>query len=113
MTYLYCDNCGEIFPEEDARELWDTDGYSMKTILACPNCRNTELVEAEECKICGEPLPPSNEYCHNCFDTLNRAWINFVETVMDLRLKNGEKKSADFTDCEDVLIEWLDNSGVL
>lgn len=110
MTYLYCYDCEEIFPEDDARSKIGEDGWWHS---ACPNCGSTELEEAEECKICGEPLPPCKEYCFNCFDTLNRAWVNFVETVMDLRLKHGEDKPADFTDCEDALIEWLDNSGVL
>ena len=114
MTYFHCPDCGEIFPEEQARTLLREDGYGSKQILACPSCRNTELDEADECVICGEPIPPDRvSVCTECAETLHKEWVNFVEKVMDRRLKENNGLSADYLDCEQAALDFLDEVGII
>ena len=114
MKYYYCEFCGEIFREDEARELWENNGYGTVTILACPNCRDTEITDADYCEICGEPMAPTSaDICADCTEALNKAWAKVVETVMDIRLKAGNNLSTDYLDCQDGAIVYLENVGVI
>ena len=113
MSYLYCNCCEEIFREEDAKELWESDGYGMKTILACPECRSDDISDAGICLICGRPLKPGNEVCEDCLQTLHKEWVRFVEKVMDLRYAQDEGLSTDYLDCEQTAIDYLSEIGVI
>lgn len=106
-TYLHCAECGNIFAEDDARVLWRGNGYGTTDVYACPECRSTELAEAERCQICGTVIVPGKTYCAACSEKFRKVWSDWVGKVMHERLLNGEVLSADYLECEAALVEWL------
>lgn len=113
MTYFYCEDCGEIFSEEGARVLWDGDGRVVTNYYACPSCRSTNIEDASMCEICGKPIPHDKNICEDCLQEMHKAWVGMVEKVMDLRLKENNGLSEDFIDCEEGVIEFLREIGVV
>ena len=107
MKYYYCEYCEEIFSEENAQTVTDFDGYGTRELYACPVCRSTDITDADTCEICGEPTRPDEDICPECAEAMHKAWEASVLKVMDLRMKAGEKLSADYLDCEDAAIEYL------
>ena len=107
--YLYCDECGKIFPEEWARRLWGKQGI----VLGCPDCRNTSLQVAASCKICGEPMPVGKEYCDECLKWMLDAWATVVDRVMCKRIETGRRKSADYVDCQQAALDWMEDVNIL
>ena len=105
MTYLYCEECEEIFPEDHAKVLMSERG---NMILACPECRNTWLQTAWKCGICGEPMPPGKEYCDECKRKAYKIWEDAVCKLMDIA-----KDDMDYCDCEHAFVEYLENEGII
>lgn len=66
MDYFYCNDCHEIFSEEEAiystveNVHWWLDDKPVErwTERLCPYCRSDDLEECEYCDYCGEPFPP-------------------------------------------------------
>lgn len=106
-TYFHCEDCNNIFAEGDARVLITTDGYGTAEVYACPECRSTEIAEAERCQICGTVIAPGKTYCAACSEKFRKVWSDWVGKVMHERLLNGEVLSADYLECEAALVEWL------
>lgn len=106
MKYYYCQDCGEIFEEEYARVLWEDYGHGRIEHIGCPVCRSTNVVEAEKCKICGEPIAFDKDYCEDCNRAVYKIWEKAVCEVMD-------RCDADYTECESRFIEFLQDTGVL
>ncbi len=114
MKHYYCEYCEEIFAEEAAGEKWDGDEYGQYLYHSCPNCGSTDIREADCCTICGTPVEPGSvEVCDDCAETLHKAWVGFVENVMDIRLKSDAGLSADFLDCEQAALDFLDEVGII
>lgn len=111
MKYYYCEYCEEIFSEENAGTKSVYDGYGELDYYACPSCGSTELADADICEVCGRPIPPDKHICEECLQEMNGAWTALVEKVMDLRLKANRGKSADYLECEDAAIEYLQSIG--
>ena len=103
-TYLHCDDCGRIFPEDWARTLLSDHG---NMILACPDCRCTSLAVAPPCKICGEPIEPGKDYCDECNYKAHKIWEEAVCKIMDIA-----DFDKDYCDCESAFLEYLEDSGV-
>lgn len=111
--YLYCYDCGNIFSEETARTKLAEEGYGLKEVYGCPDCGSTYVSEAEQCAICGEPMIPDRyDSCEDCRVKLGAAWQRFVEDVMGIRMEHGEILSADYLDCQDAAVEYLEDVGV-
>lgn len=113
MMHFYCQDCGEIFSEDNAKILWDGDGRVVTNYYACPDCRSTDIKDASVCEICGKPIPPDKHICEECLQEMNGAWNALVEKVMDIRLKADNGKSADFLDCEEGVMEFLREVGIV
>lgn len=112
--YYYCEDCDEIFSEEAAGTKSVYDGYGELDYYSCPTCGSIDLLDAEYCVICGEPIvPDSVKICTECAETLHKEWVNFVEKVMDRRLKENNGLSADFLDCEQAALDFLDEVGII
>lgn len=94
MAYLYCSECGEIFHEDDSRKVIAEDG---RTICACPNCRCTELDEAEICERCGEPIPPAEHFCEDCKETLYRQVEGIIEDFI-----------GDYMDAKEKFLDYIE-----
>lgn len=97
MTYFHCPECGEIFPEDEARVLRRDEGYGTKEIYACPNCRNTEIDEADKCERCGEPIPPDEHFCEDCKEILYRQ----VESII-------EDFNGDYLEAKDKFLDYIE-----
>lgn len=105
MKYWYCQDCGEIFADEDARVLWEDYGHGRIEHTACPVCRSLSVTEAGTCKICGKPTA-DEEYCEDCKTAVYKIWEKAVNEVLDLC-------DCDYTECESRFIEFLSDTGVL
>lgn len=106
MKQLYCQDCGEIFAEEDARVLWEDYGHGRIEHLACPVCRSLSVTDAGKCKICGSAITPDTEYCEDCKTAVYKIWEKAVCEVMD-------RSDGDYTDTESKFIEYLQDTGVI
>ena len=113
MKYYYCHNCEAIIADEDLRPSRRRMDECWEDVDVCPECGSDALVEAGQCKACGKPLHPRREYCISCGIELKDAFEKFVGVMMDLRMANDEELSADFMDCQDAVLEWLEDAGVL
>jgi len=110
MRYFYCGYCGELFREDAASEKVREDG---RTYYACPNCGDLEIYDADSCKICGEPIRPGADYCRECRYDVKKIWERAVCEVMSIRVEHREIQNADYTKCEEALVEFLDDNGVI
>lgn len=112
--YYYCEDCDEIFAEDNAGAKRTEWGYGDKEFYSCPTCGSIDLLDADKCVICGEPIPPDSvKICTECAETLHKEWVNFVEKVMDRRLKENNGLSADYLDCEQAALDFLDEVGII
>ena len=112
MKYFYCYDCGEVFSEEAARIRLAEDGYGLKEVYGCPECGSTNITDANECKICGAPIRATTEYCQKCNDLILKRWERVIEAVQDRRIEEGDKLSAEYFECRDALVEWLEDKRV-
>ena len=109
MTYYYCPECNEVFPEDKAKTTKVEWGYGFKEVLVCPCCRNDCIEEADYCRICGEPIASDEEYCAECAWELKKLWERTVCECMD-RCEDG----CDYLEAERRLIDFLqDGLGVI
>ncbi len=112
--YFYCEDCDEIFSEDNAGTKRTEWGYGDKEFYACPTCGSIDLRDADNCVICGEPIvPDSVSVCADCAETLHKAWVGFVEQVMDRRLKANNGLSEDYLKCEQAALDFLDEVGII
>ena len=112
MKYWYCQDCGEIFADEDARVLWEDYGHGRIEHTACPVCRSLSVTEAGTCKICGKPTA-DEEYCEDCHNAMCDAWEKLVDTVYSRRAEGNWGKSEDWQDCKYAVCDWLEDKGVV
>lgn len=114
MKYFYCEDCDEIFSEDNAGTKRTEWGYGDKEFYSCPTCGSIELRDAEYCVICGEPIvPDSVSVCTECVEALHKKWVAFVEEVMSIRYKADNGLSEDFLDCEQAALDFLDEVGII
>lgn len=107
MKYYICDNCGAICGEDDLREGRIKLGEFWKDVAVCPECRSDDIHEAEQCRICGTPIEPGEDYCPDCKWDLRKIWNRAVESVM-------AKNDKDSVENERLFIEYLqDGLGVI
>lgn len=74
MKY-YCTECKEAFDEDQLDiikdgidyEFWGQRGTYEILDQTCPHCGG-DVVEAEECPVCGEYMPMGQELCDDCVD---------------------------------------------
>lgn len=108
MTYFYCEDCGNIFSEEDAKVRVEDWGYGTREIYVCPECFNKNITDAEKCECCGEPIAPTEKFCEICKHDLYKIWDKAVEAVLGIA-----DIDKDYMDCQELFLDYLDNSGVL
>lgn len=104
MTHLHCEDCGNIFPEENAAKVNVKYGYGLEERCACPDCKSTAVAECEKCRICGAAIKPDEDYCGDCKWELRKIWNRAVEEVM------GRCDDADSVEAERRFIEYLEDS---
>ena len=71
----YCLHTQESEPEWRWETIQQDEAYRIPT---CPQC-GWEMVEAEECPLCGEPMLPGQPTCILCHAQIAAG----IETVMD------------------------------
>lgn len=81
--FFYCEECCEIFSDEEAEhrdaELGDSVPKGTK-IAICPYCGSDDLIEADTCERCGTPIVPGEHLCDGCEGDLYGAVQNIVES---------------------------------
>lgn len=108
MKNYYCQDCNEIFSEDQAKAVLTEWGYGSKEVYACPNCRSTDITDAGKCKTCGKPIDPSEDYCDDCKRAVYKIWERAVCEVMELC-----EDDADYCEAENRFKEYLDDTGVI
>jgi len=93
----YCDNCGEVFDEEDSGVIYEWEGEGVMrgeraVGMCCPKCGSEDLGEAQECVWCGESYAEEDMlkidgdwFCKECLDNIVNAYTT--------KWKIEEKKS--------------------
>lgn len=108
MTYLHCEDCGNVFPVDNAVIVLVEYGYGLEERCACPDCKSTAVAECGTCRICGKVTVPDEDYCGDCKWELRKIWNHAVEDVM------GRCDDADFIEAERRFIKYLeDGLGVI
>lgn len=77
-----CESCGEYFSDERLskyREDW-----------CCPYCGSEGCVEAQQCKLCGEPT--MEDYCEDCEKDLTRRFQNLLADNFTIEEKEALNK---------------------
>lgn len=75
-----CENCGEIFLEEDKERenIGECMGVPVYQIYpVCPHCKSNELTQVDECK-CGNFKDVSEDWCDEC----KNARDNIIESAL-------------------------------
>lgn len=97
----YCAECKAMFEDHEVDKVWESYGpwNEQEEVCLCPFCHSTELLRADECEICHEPIPPVGyrddhmEVCDSCkefiLEDLAKALVktfhdNEIETVFAL-----------------------------
>ena len=91
MKYC-CDNCGEVFDEEDSGVIYEWEGEGVMrgeraVGMCCPKCGCEDLWEADECCCCGEEFDRENGmikvggywYCLECAKAIHDAYAEDQE----------------------------------
>ena len=104
--WYYCWECDDFFEEEEAgsrrAELEDSRPPDMM-IMCCP-CGSSEIEEAEVCKICGQPLKPTqDEICPSCEESLYKA----VDALICDEVLT-ENFPGDYLDAKATFFEYLE-----
>lgn len=72
---LKCRNCGEVFDSDEVVRVKDDPSPSGVSLTSgyyeyweCPHCGSDDIVEAEQCNICGEWFAEDEgeTICENC-----------------------------------------------
>ena len=91
MFYLKCEKCGEIFANDEVAKDYCDGGYRGEPHESCPYCGCDDLIDVEQCSICGKWVERSygcmgHEVCEDCLlDNMD------VRTVCDF----GEQHPED------------------
>lgn len=109
MKYYYCQNCGNVFPEEDCGhkteaafdyEYGSERGTHYATYECCPECGSIDdLEEANYCP-CGVGIKPTEKLCENCEDSLR-------DIKNEVRALFPNIKPIDETTVEEYLVDNL------
>lgn len=79
MTY-YCNNCKRFVDEDDL--VGTGEFFKAREHGACPHCHSEDLVEANECDICGKPIEQFEQFCEDCREKLGNAWSEGVNYLI-------------------------------
>lgn len=94
--YYYCSECGELFEKSEAggraedpspRGVSLASGYYLTDV--CPWCGSDELIEANECVLCGDPIKPTTRFCRDCMDYMEPL-MDIIENYLGRRKKTRE-----------------------
>jgi len=87
MKWYQCEECGEFFREDEAgSKVLDVDRSGWPygpTVMCCPVCGNESLADADECEICGEPIPEGERFCSDCKSNLKHAAEKAISEITD------------------------------
>ena len=72
--------------------------------IACPNCHSTNVVECWKCDICGNDIPPDEQFCDDCKQDMHSAWSTAVAQM----LKWHKKPKTEFESIEKLMFEFLE-----
>ena len=77
---IICEECGEVFREE---ELVIKDDYDVGYRAAyCPFCHEQiRRTEARECERCGEYIQPDERFCPECKEEIKEIQKNLEEDM--------------------------------
>ena len=79
----YCNNCDCFCEGEERNEV--IEGF-LKPYMACEYCKSDDIVEAEECPVCGDLLEPSEiDVCQHCGE---KIFEQFWQMLNDLEYYN-------------------------
>lgn len=75
-----CNDCGSVFDEPYEYHEYDV-GYAADW---CPYCHSDDIVELNECKLCGEETPVHlltyEGYCPECIEKTKRKYNEFLKS---------------------------------
>ena len=116
---LICTHCGKTYDGEVPTYL-EIHGYtSMGNAMAetcvdtlCPHCKKGELVEATECKACGEYFYDESNYkvCDDCLDknkTLETALAIGEENTTDVYINGFVKDVLGDKRINEILVQYI------
>ena len=92
----YCEYCKKFFDEPamytEGHRGMDSDHFYQEA--QCPTCGETWIEEVHECRVCGDPCMPHNEFCDDCHDSLGF----YLRTIK-------EKFKITEEDLQDMIVE--------
>lgn len=74
----FCESCGISF--EVREKMTEPHG---ELVFLCPRCHDHKIVEAKNCKICGEYISPEFTICEDCLFDIDKL-IAFGEEKNDV-----------------------------
>lgn len=90
---FYCEKCKVFYENEEVPEWQESEtGYIHQE---CPIC-GEDLLEARFC-VCGEPIPPDNQFCEICKEKVQEALENLKSEL--------QFDKAEFFDIIDEVLE--------
>ena len=86
MTWLKCEDCGEVFKVDDAarRPPRLEDGLlPWDSVTVCPYCGSEEVVELRKCELCGAPITDETEssFCEDCRDDIDYSFKDLFDSL--------------------------------
>jgi hypothetical protein len=116
---LICTHCGKTY-EGALPTCIEIHGYtSLGNTLAeeyvntlCPHCKKGEMVEATECKVCGEYFYDENNYkvCDDCLDkskTLDTALAIGEENTTDVYVNGFAKTVLGDKRINEIIVDYI------
>ena len=101
MTY-YCKRCKNFV--QDTELLGTGENFRGREHGCCPNCHSEDLYEARKCDICGNDIPPDEQFCDDCKQDMHSAWSTAVAQM----LKWHKKPKTEFESIEKLMFEFLE-----
>ena len=78
--------CNPDFIKQKTGVTWDDNGQEeTETVLCCPVCGMSELINVGVCDICGENMDvDGGDICDNCREDVRRKFREFMKTLSPL-----------------------------
>lgn len=98
---LFCENCGELFTEDEAITYdWTDEHGKAWTDIECPKCHSGIISQANECELCGEYVVVStydDYYPTGNFRTgdICSSCANEIDDMLITSLKDIKKRYPD------------------
>ncbi len=98
MSY-YCNNCKRIIDEDDLAPTGIF--FKGREYGACPHCHSEDLVEADECELCGKAVIPYEQFCDDCKEEMFSSWNWMVNEL-------AKKHKKEFESMERLILDYME-----